>query len=96
MHYIAAVHARYNHHACPFLAEVLYVGFFVEFDATSVAAQVAYHTVAVFLGMFLDGRADVSQACPRLCHTDTDVAAFAGHFDETFHLGTHFADHEHA
>ena len=62
-------------------------GLFVESIAYPMATQVAHHTVVVFLGVLLDGLADVVDKAPRLGSLHTDFQALLGDTYQLFLLG---------
>ena len=68
----------------------------VKLQSCTVPCQFAHHAVAVFMGVFANRFADVTDKTPRLCSFHTNLQAFFGHFDQTFHLRVDIANHKHS
>lgn len=91
-----------EHHACLQLeagagpAVMQYLRIFVEALADTVAAEFANDAVALFLGIALDGIADIAECRARLDFSYAQPHAFIGDLAQTLCLDRWFADIEHA
>ena len=78
------------------MSEMQYLRLFVEFQSHTVSTQVSYHTVVVFLSMFLYCVTYISDERIRLCRFSSNFEAFLCHSHELLLLRSSLADNEHS
>ena len=74
---------------------MLHLRLLVEFETHAVSAEVAHHSVTVFVGVLLDGVADVANKTIRLAGCDAHFEALLGYAHKAFLGGSSLADDVH-
>ena len=88
-------HTRHEQHTCATMSVVNDVWLFVEFQSYAMSAEVAHNAIVIFLGMLLDGMADVANKAEWLSRLGTKLHAFLSHTPLLFLLRSGFADDKH-